>query len=333
MLKVMTYQKGKRLIAKKTHSLEKLPVYLQPSKFADYLLHWSEFSSQDYCLLLDIDGTLAEFTLDPKDSFIPDTTLKLLQQIQNFDTQIAIVTGRSLVEAQQMLAPLHLSIAATHGLEIAFATDLGNDNNEDNSQKITDAAYTIENAELNAINQAITQSCASYPELLIENKPYSVALHYRQHPDLADIAHSIMSKTSKNYNNWRLKQGKYVWEIAPRGADKGIAIVTMLKKMHTTHKLCPIFIGDDVTDEAGFIAVQHDANLSSTRSQDYPHKGMGVKVGNEPTSANYYVNNIAEVTALLESFLSFCQKRVTLSHANRVDGRAANLGKTARPIS
>ncbi|MBB3105786.1 trehalose 6-phosphate phosphatase [Psychrobacter luti] len=275
-------------------SVHSAPICISPKHFADYLS-----PQQDYCLFLDIDGTLADFTLNPKDSFIPTTTLTLLEKIQSHSVNIAIVTGRSLAEARQMLSPIKLPIAATHGLEMAF-------------DGISASLTQINFAELTAIKQAIRQSCTPYDDLLIEDKPYSIALHYRQNPALADVAYAIMSTTSKNHPDWLLKQGKYVWEIAPKAADKGVAILILLKQMHTNDTLCPIFIGDDITDEEGFIAVQ-----DSKRSVEKSHltKGMGIKVGNECqqlTCAHYYVNDIHEVTVLLEGFLDFCQKRSTL---------------------
>ena len=58
--------------------VKQLPSYIQPEHFADYLS-----AQQNYALFLDLDGTLADFTLDPKDSVIPQSTIKLLQQIQS----------------------------------------------------------------------------------------------------------------------------------------------------------------------------------------------------------------------------------------------------------
>ena len=286
--------KGIYVTSGRSASVHSAPIYISPKHFADYLS-----PQQGYCLFLDIDGTLADFTLNPKDSFIPTTTLTLLEKIQSHGVNIAIVTGRSLAEAKQMLSPIKLPIAATHGLEMAF-------------DGISASLTQINLIELNAIKQAIRQSCTPYDDLSIEDKPYSVALHYRQNPALADVAYAIMSTTSKDYADWLLKQGKYVWEIAPKAADKGIAILTLLKQMQTNDTLCPIFIGDDITDEAGFIAVQ-----GSKRFIEKSHliKGMGIRVGNEyqqPTCAHYYVNNIHDVTVLLERFLTFCQKRSTL---------------------
>ena len=130
-----------------------------------------------------------------------------------------------------------------------------------------------------------------------------------------------MNETVKNYPHWRLKQGKYVWEIVPKGADKGLAILTLLERMQADNELCAIFIGDDVTDEAGFRVVQSSDNASQKIPPDHtpldnfdePITGMGIKVGFEPSSAQYCVSDISAVSILLERFLYHCQKRIALS--------------------
>ena len=271
-------------------------IYIPPKNFGDYLSH-----QQDYCLFLDIDGTLADFTLNPKNSIIPNPTLILLQKIQSHGVKIAIVTGRSLAEARQMLSPLSLPIAATHGLEIAF--DDGSDNNETN-------VASVDTIELAVIKQAIIQTCIPFDDFIVETKPYSVALHFRQNPALADAAYAIMTETLKSHTNWTLKSGKYVWEVVPKGVNKGTAILTLLKNMQNGDDIWPIFMGDDITDEAGFMAVQGESK--SVENYQQPVKGMGIKVGIEPTHAHYYVRNTHEVTILLSSFLGFCQEHTAL---------------------
>ena len=278
-------------------NISRQPIYISPKNFADYLSY-----QQGYCLFLDIDGTLADFTLNPKDSVIPASTLTLLQKIQTHGVKIAAVTGRSLAEARQMLSPLTLPIAATHGLEIEFDDDsISNDEN----------IVSIDTIELATIRQAIIQSCIPFDDFIVENKPYSVALHFRQAPDLGDMAYTIMTETSKSHPNWTLKSGKYVWEVVPKGVSKGSAILTLLEKIQRPNPLCPIFIGDDITDEAGFVAVQGENQIIA--SQPQPLKGMGIKVGSEATHANYYVCNTHEVTILLNSFLGFCQEHSMLA--------------------
>lgn len=318
----------------RNHSLNTPAIYIQPNSFADYLSH-----QRNYCLFLDIDGTLADFTLDPKDSIIPNATLLLLQKIQNYGVEVAIVTGRSLVEAKQMLSPLQLPIAATHGLEISCDGSFNDALGKPNHSNVVSIA-PVDKAELMAIRQIISQYSTSYSDLTIENKPYSVALHFRKNPTLANVAHNIMLKTLSNHSNWMLKQGKYVWEVVPKGADKGTAILTLLEKMQTDKELYAIFIGDDITDEAGFIAVQNEDRVFESEvpknkvlknklgerraiqklrsSVNSSAKGMGIKVGSEPTCADYYVRNIDEVRIVLDNFLNFCQsvfyqKNTTLS--------------------
>jgi trehalose 6-phosphate phosphatase len=285
----------------------KPPIYLQPNHLADYLS-----SQQEYCLFLDIDGTLADFTLNPKDSFIPQNTLTLLQQIQHHDGHIAVITGRSLAEAKQMLAPLQLPIAATHGLEISFDNPKDNNDSPGSEPSITSP---VDSGELNAIKQALFQASQPYDNFTIEEKPYSVALHYRQNPALADVAHTIVSELIEDQPKWGLKPGKYVWEVVPKGVNKGTAILTLLEKIQSSSdcngELYPIFIGDDLTDEAGFMAVQGEENTleSSKGNQHRAIKGMGIKVGREPTCAHYYVYTVYEVTVLLESILNFYKQR------------------------
>lgn len=293
-------------------SLTMSPTYIPPHNFADYLS-----DQQNYYLFLDIDGTLADFTVDPKDSFVPDATLTLLKEIQHHGVPIAAITGRSLIEAKQMLSPLTLPIAATHGLEIFF-----------NAKTDTDS-ITIDTTELPAIRQAIIHSCTPYSDFIIETKPYSVALHYRQNPTLANVAERIVSTVLDNHTDWTVKLGKYVFEILPQGINKGTAILTLLKKMPANEAHCAIFIGDDVTDEAGFLAIQ--AENSAIENPLLPATGIGIKVGNEPTCAHYYVNDIYEVTVLIQSFLTFCQKRLITSGKSINTNRLLSK-KIARPI-
>ena len=295
--------------------LDTSSIYIQPNKFADYLSY-----QQSYCLFLDIDGTLADFALNPKDSVIPYTTLTLLKKIQNHGVKIAIVTGRSLVEARKMLSPIQLPIAATHGLEIAF------DDAKDSDDPSTSIIH-VDTAELTAIREFIIQSCTSYTDLTIEDKPYSVGLHYRQDPTLADVADTIISAVLDSHPDWTVKRGKCVCEVVPKGINKGAAILTLLEKMKKNADLCPIFIGDDVTDEAGFMAIQ--AEKQSIEKCQKTMTGMGIKVGHEPTCARYYVNSIDEVTVLLDSFLAFCQTHATLQ-AGSVDAGSLTANKIER---
>lgn len=237
---------------------------------------------KNYGLFLDIDGTLAPFEINPKHSKIPIKTLNLLKALKELGVPIAIVTGRSLSEARQLLQWLDMPIGATHGLEIAFS----------NQHKPT-IKPSIE-TELVLIIQQIEQQIISQPlsNFLLEKKPYSVALHYRQNPELAETVKHIMQKVACNFTDWHAKQGKFVWEILPNGANKGVAVTAILEKFNANQKTpCfPIFIGDDISDEAGFLAVQANG-------------GIGIKVGEPidyPSVAQFFVLDIDAVSQVLQ---------------------------------
>jgi len=161
----------------------------------------------------------------------------------------------------------------------------------------------IDLAQLQQINQSVINATGDNPHWRSEQKPFGVALHFREHPELADSALTIMQAIGHDFNDWQLKAGKCVYELLPQGVDKGSAINHVLK--HYYPHCRPIFIGDDVTDEAGFIAVQSYGDTSNKKGGDI--KGIGVKVGCEPTHAHYYVSDVSAVTALLQGLLTLCQ--------------------------
>lgn len=243
----------------------------------------------DLLLLLDIDGTLSEFHPDPQQSFISNENLAILAELQNH-LPIWLVTGRSVADARRLTAPLKLPVIGSHGLQCDTLID---------SYSLVD----INLAQLQQINQSVVNATGDHPHWRIEQKPFGVALHFREHPELADSALTIMQGIGHDFNDWQLKAGKCVYELLPQGVDKGSAINHVLKNYHPHCR--PIFIGDDVTDEAGFIAVQSYSDTSNKKGSDI--KGIGVKVGYEPTHAHYYVSDISAVTALLQGLLTLCQ--------------------------
>lgn len=270
---------------------------------ASNLLHLAKENwlsqANNYCLFLDIDGTLAPFEINPSDSQIPTNTLILLKKLQKNGVPLAVVTGRSLGEARRLLQGLDMPIGATHGLEIAFS-----------ARQNPTIKPTIQ-AELTQIIHAIKQQIVQHQlsNFLLEKKPYSVALHYRQNPELAEAVKIIMQQVASNFGGWHAKQGKFVWEILPNGADKGVAVTAILEQFNgkQTTPYCPIFIGDDISDEAGFLAVQ-------------ARGGVGIKVGKPidyPSVAKFFVPTIDDVTSLLEQVLKLSGYRLGIARSTQ----------------
>ncbi|MFA3129380.1 trehalose-phosphatase [Acinetobacter pittii] len=234
---------------------------------------------KNYCLFLDIDGTLAPFQINPEHSFIPNTTLEIIKKITKLNIPVIAVTGRDVDTASKLLHPIEVPIVGLHGLDIYF--DSGNYIRPD-----------LSNINFKKLKKDIMKSCEKYPELLIEDKGYSIALHYRKNPNLENNAINIMQRINLNYPQLKINRGKFVVELIPNQADKGRAIETILNHLDLPAVL-PIFIGDDLTDESGFTYINQQSGLS-------------IKVGPGETQAKYRLKDIDNVA----DFLLLFQNRI-----------------------
>ncbi|WP_051526900.1 trehalose-phosphatase [Alkanindiges illinoisensis] len=242
------------------------------------LIQQLQATSNSYCLFLDIDGTLADFCDNPEQSFIPDDTLAAIKAIQRCQVPIIAVTGRQIQIAQQLFQSMTLPIAGLHGLDIVLDSH-------------TRLSPDLSSIDFDRLKQALQHACTEYPRLLLEDKQHSFALHYRQCPELEPVAHDIMQQLLVSYPQMKLNHGKCVVEILPIQADKGHAIQTILAHLEL-NSITPIFIGDDITDESGFKAVN-------------AQQGMSIKVGSGPTDAQYRLKDTSAVAAFLAQFHQF----------------------------
>jgi trehalose 6-phosphate phosphatase len=116
-----------------------------------------------------------------------------------------------------------------------------------------------------------------------------MALHYRmaaQHRDKARaLVHTLVQCDPENL---ALLEGKMVFELKPPGFDKGRAIADFMEQPPFRGR-CPIFAGDDVTDEAGFRIINQ-------------MHGIAIKVGADerPTEAGYGLPSVAEMLDWLD---------------------------------
>ncbi|HIC81527.1 MAG TPA: trehalose-phosphatase [Kiloniellaceae bacterium] len=233
----------------------------------------------EHCaLFLDVDGTLLPIAPRPQDVRVPPLLLSLLANIQNrLEGALALVSGRCLDELDALFSPLHLSAAGVHGLERRKAAgDIATDGPAD---------------VLKPLRQPLAGFAEAHPGLLLEDKGLAMALHFRQAPELEDEAERMVATLLRDSGAaLELKRGKMVLEVKPKGANKGTAVAAFMEEPPFYGRV-PIFVGDDVTDEDGFEAVNRLGGLS-------------VKVGaaGAATKAAYRLHDEAAVHAWLTSF-------------------------------
>jgi trehalose 6-phosphate phosphatase len=218
----------------------------------------AEILQPSCALFLDFDGTMVDIAPQPQAVHVPQPFLFVLRDLhQRLKGAVAVISGRPLTQIDAFLHPLRLPVAGVHGAERR---------SEDGQVHLLDT-HPLDHVEAVALSLA-----AGNPGLLVENKRGSVALHYRQRPELEDLCLRAMQQAVEESPGLTLQRGKMVAEAKPGGASKGRAIEDFLAEPPFAGRT-PVFIGDDVTDEAGFSTVQRLG-------------GTGIKVGEGATVAS-----------------------------------------------
>jgi trehalose 6-phosphate phosphatase len=231
--------------------------------------HWAWF--------LDVDGTLLEIERHPDMVTADRSLLRLLTRLNRAcDGAVALISGRSLKQLEAIFDPLTLATGASHGLELKAP---------DGSVRHTGRTIPAPAAE------RIAAFVERHEGLLLERKTLSLSVHYRERPDLENEVVATLTKIHAAMDDdFRLLRGKMVVEIMPAAANKGSAIRTFMEMPPFAGRR-PVFVGDDVTDEDGFIAVNEMGGLS-------------VRIGNSHQSAAAWrFDNISELREWLHGAL------------------------------
>jgi len=237
--------------------------------------------SDDWALFLDVDGTLIEIADAPDDVSVDPAMIDILAKLaRRFDGALALVSGRELETIDRLFRPLRLTAAGLHGLE---RRPPGGEIERSEAP----------NGPLDRVREALRAFAAGDARLLVEDKGLTVALHYRRAPDRAGDVLSLAELLADDVGALlAVQRGKMVVEFRPRGPHKGDVVDRFMAEPPFAGRV-PVFIGDDVTDEDGFAAVNR-------------RHGHSVRVGPaETTEARWRIASVGELcrwlAALAES--------------------------------
>jgi len=195
----------------------------------------------DCAILLDIDGTLLDLAPTPREVWVPPglaNTLTLL--LKRTSGALALVSGRSLNDIDLIFAPEQFPAVGGHGAEMRISAD---------SEAVATHAPPMDK-ELKRRLAAIAKLS---PGILLEDKGYSLALHYRLAPHAEKAIYEAVSLIRSDLPNAPIEvlPGKCVCEIKHSGFNKATGVRELMT--HEPFKgRRPLFIGDDVTDETVF---------------------------------------------------------------------------------
>lgn len=218
-------------------------------------------STGQIALFLDFDGTLVEIAPSPEDVKIDRRLPGALDALRlRLGGALALVSGRPVAFLDEMMAPYRFDAAGLHGAQIRLGG--------------VDAPLAAPSEVLHTATLRMVRFANAHVGVIVEDKRQSVALHWRLAPSLADEALALMEEIAAEIGpSMRLQRGKAVAELVPASASKGGAVDWLLQQSGYAGRT-PVFIGDDITDENGFAAV-NAAN------------GLSIRIGDGQTCARH----------------------------------------------
>jgi trehalose 6-phosphate phosphatase len=228
----------------------------------------AEIAAANALLAFDYDGTLSPVVSDPKEATMRRATADLLERVANAYPCV-IISGRAQEDVLRRVEGTGVfEVIGNHGLE----------------------PWAWPNTHVDRVRgwrRSLERRLAVLPGVVIEDKAFSLAVHYRQSPG-RNTARLAIVRAAADLDGVRLIGGKCVVNLAPRDAPhKGTALQTVREQFGCDMAL---YVGDDETDEDVFAL--DDPGL------------LSVRVGPRRTSrARYYVRDQRSVDLLLAQLL------------------------------
>jgi trehalose 6-phosphate phosphatase len=190
-------------------------------------------------LLLDVDGTIIDIGPSPNEVQVSDGLLRSLGQLHELSGgAIALVSGRRIGDLDRLFSPLALPSIGGHGAEMRV-----NDG---------EIFYWAKPLPID-LRRRLGDAAGIWSGIVVEDKDYSLALHYRKAPEHAEQLrrHIAAARTAFPAESTELLLGKAMFEVKRPGINKGESIRKLMAQAPFSGRM-PVFIGDDVTDESVF---------------------------------------------------------------------------------
>ena len=200
---------------------------------------FAKLDLKSIALLLDVDGTIIDIGPSPTEVQVSTTLLESLKHLFDLtDGAVALVSGRPISDVDRLFAPLRLPVIGGHGAEMRL---------RDN-----EIFYWAKPLSEN-LRRRLADAAKIDADIVVEDKNYSLALHYRKAPQKAERLrqHVAASRIAFSQEPTELLLGKAMLEIKRPGINKGDSIRKLMAHPPFASRV-PVFIGDDVTDESVF---------------------------------------------------------------------------------
>ena len=235
-------------------------------------------------IVTDIDGTISEIAPTPKEAVVTDSMRRELVNLKDKFSLVAVISGRSALNAREMVGVDGILYVGNHGLEFLKDGELFMyPEVEKYLPQIKKTGKKLKEGDLSCING-----------LLFEDKGICFSIHYR----LCDPSENVREKILNNLKNepacknLKISEGRCLVELKPPlGCDKGTILSNIIEQSNL-EKI--IYLGDDITDDDAF------KRLKNLENQD-KIEGVSVLVLSTeiPTyvkkDSSFFVNGVDEI--------------------------------------
>jgi trehalose-phosphatase len=196
-------------------------------------------------LFVDYDGTLAPLVAERNLAWPYAGMVELLANVRRQGTRVVIVSGRVASDVRRLLGVLPaFEIWGSHGCERLLPNG---------DYRLGDHVTEFENAVASAYEELVYQGLAGR----VESKPSGLAVHWRglsqEHQcEVAAVAERILGRLTDLHASLVNFDGGM--ELRIDGYDKGSVVRTVMSE--SPAGAVAAFLGDDLTDEDGFRAVE-----------------------------------------------------------------------------
>ncbi len=225
-------------------------------------------SAKDIRLFLDFDGTLVDFRARPDQVTLEDEMRHALSQLAAHPcVHTTLISGRRRATLMEYVNIPGVEFLGLYGWE---------------KNGLPPPAVR----EISRARVLLAELPHEAPGIYIEDKGLTLAVHFREaSPGAARIARVFLRRLNARFRGLRIIRSSNVWEVVPWGIrGKGFVLREILRGL--PRPFVPIYVGDDLTDEAPFAALR---------------EGITVLVGPpRPTKARYNLRDTSEVCLFLE---------------------------------
>lgn len=210
------------------------------------------FARRKLLVALDFDGVLAPIAPTPSEARVEPPTLRLASRVAQLYPSV-VISGRHRDDLVPRLAGA------------PFARLIGNFGYQAASRSSDPQTRT----QVHEWARILGARLNGTPGVMIEDKGYSLAVHYR-HARHQAATHARIIEVASTLEHARWMQGTLAISVLPAdGRNKGTALQDVRRVLHCD---CALYVGDDDTDEDAF-------------ASDSPDRLIAVRVGRAAESA------------------------------------------------